>query len=41
MEDEGVMELTSDHNLIQCVIGEAKATRVVQKYKWRVDGIQD
>jgi len=27
IEDEGAMELGSDHNLIWCVIGQAKPTQ--------------
>ena len=42
-EDEGAVELGSDHNLIWCVIGQSKAEKVIQeeRYKWKVDGRQE
>ena len=43
IEDEGAVELGSDHNLIWCVIGQSKAEKVIQeeRYKWKVDGRQE
>ena len=43
VEDEGAVELVSDHNLVWCVIGQSKAEKVTQEeqYKWKVDDRQE
>ena len=43
IEDEGAVDLGSDHNLIWCVVGQTKAEKVIQeeRYKWKVNGTQD
>ena len=42
IENEGIVELGSDHNLIWCVVGQSKEEKVIQeeRYKWKVDGRQ-
>ena len=43
VEDEGAVELGSDHNLIWCVIEQSKAGKVTQeeRQKWKVDDRQE